>query len=108
MEENTITLSGTILEIEEPRFAPAGMPHQRFLLEHRSRQVEAGNPRIVQVKLLVEIRGELVRSAQRQVVVGQRVRVRGFLDRAGYSRSEYQDGTTGRTVLHAQMIETSP
>lgn len=104
MEHNTITLSGVILEVNEVRITPVGIPHRRFLLEHRSRQVEANHPREVFCRLPVELRGALVRQAQSLLQVGERVVVEGFIDRFGY-----KDEAASRFVLHAQTIKsTSP
>lgn len=102
MEHNTITLSGIILEISDIRVTPAGIPHRRFLLEHRSRQVEASHPREVQCRLPVEMRGELVRRAQPLLEVGERIKVTGFIDRSGY-----KDEAGARLVLHAKTIQSS-
>lgn len=101
MEHNTITLSGIILEISDIRLTPAGIPHQKFLLEHRSRQVEANHPREVQCRLPVEMRGDLVRRVQSLVRVGERVIATGFIDRSGY-----KDEAATRFVLHAQTIQS--
>ena len=102
MEQNTITLSGIILEVSEPRVTPAGISHRRFLLEHRSRQVEANRPREVQCRLPVEMRGSVVQRALPLLHVGERVVVTGFIDRSGY-----KDEAGARFVLHAQMIQSS-
>lgn len=102
MEYNTITLSGIILEVSEIRVTPAGIPHRRFLLEHRSRQVEANHPREVFCRLPVELRGEVVRTAQPLLQVGERIVVAGFIDRFGY-----KDEAASRFVLHAQTIKAS-
>lgn len=102
MEHNTITLSGIILEVSDVRITPAGIPHRRFLLEHRSRQVEANHPREVFCRLPVELRGEAVRTAQPHLLVGERVVVTGFIDRFGY-----KDEAASRFVLHAQTVKTS-
>lgn len=102
MEHNTITLSGIILEVSDVRITPAGIPHRRFLLEHRSRQVEANHPREVFCRLPVELRGEAVRMAQPLLQVGERVVVAGFIDRFGY-----KDEAASRFVLHAQTVKTS-
>lgn len=104
MEYNTITLSGIILEVSDVRVTPAGIPHRRFLLEHRSRQVEANHPREVFCRIPVELRGGVVNEAHVYLRVGERVVVTGFIDRFGY-----KDEAASRFVLHAQTIKsTSP
>jgi len=98
VESNTVTLSGVILETGEIRHSPAGVPHRRVLLEHRSRQVEARHPREVVCRIEIEIRGPAVHQFSPMLVQGQRVVAEGFLDRSGHR----DDGR--RLVLHAQMI----
>jgi primosomal replication protein N len=102
VEYNTITLSGIILEVSEARVTPAGIPHRRFLLEHRSRQVEANHPREVLCRMPVELRGEVAQSAKALLTVGERVVVTGFVDRFGY-----KDEAASRFVLHAKTVKSS-
>jgi primosomal replication protein N len=101
VEQNTLTLSGVLAEIESVRHSPAGIPHQRVWLEHRSRQIEAGHPREVVVRLEVEFRGHAVARFAHLLVQGERVLVEGFLDRSGHR----DDGR--RLVLHAHMITSA-
>lgn len=92
-------LTGEILSIEPVRYTPAGLPRQRLWVEHRSRQEEAGHPREVRAKFAVILTGtETVRSAE-TLAPGERIRVTGFLSRAGI-RGEARD----RLQLHAQTL----
>lgn len=100
MEINSITLSGVILETSEIRRSPAGIPHLRFMLEHRSRQVETQRPREVSCRIAVEVRGHAIDACNPLIRQGQRVVVSGFLDKSGFK----DDGS--RFVLHAHMIKT--
>lgn len=100
METNQLVLSGTIVELENLRYTPAGVPFQTFLLEHRSRQEEAGAAREVQCRLKVEARGEAITANLQHLAQGQRIVVTGFL-----ARSHYKDADSIRLVLHAQHIE---
>ncbi|PIE41202.1 MAG: primosomal replication protein N [Gammaproteobacteria bacterium] len=98
METNQAIISGVVIEVESQRTSPGGVAHQRFMLQHRSRQEEAGQPREVFCRILVEIRGERVARAQ-PLAVNDRVEVQGFLD-----RSSYKDNTGTRLILHAQQL----
>lgn len=100
MESNRLVLSGTVTELSGLRYTPAGVPHLQFLLEHRSRQEEAGAAREVQCHLKVEARGEAIMANLKDLALGSRVVVTGFL-----ARSHYKDTDSTRLVLHAQHIE---
>lgn len=100
METNQLVLSGTVTELFGLRYTPAGVPHLGFMLEHRSRQEEAGAAREVLCRIKVEARGEGITSTFSALAVSDRVTVTGFL-----ARSNYKDSTATRLVLHAQQIE---
>lgn len=100
MESNQLVLSGIVTELESLRYTPAGVPHQSFLLEHRSRQEEAGAAREVLCLIKVEARGEAITARLRNLALSDRVIVTGFL-----ARSHYKDTESTRLVLHAQQIE---
>lgn len=100
METNRLVLSGIVTERESLRYTPAGVPHQSFLLEHRSRQEEAGVAREVLCHIKVEARGEAITADLKHLARGDRVIVTGFL-----ARSHYKDKDSARLVLHAQQIE---
>ncbi len=80
-------------------FSPAGVPRQRFWLEHRSRQEEDGQPRDVRARIAVVLAGRLT-GLLNGLREGQRVKVAGFLSRAGY-KGEARD----RLQLIAEMLE---
>lgn len=98
MEQNQVVITGVVIEVESQRVSPGGVAHQRIMLQHRSRQEEAGQPREVFCRLLTELRGELVARAQ-PLQVNDRIEVRGFL-----ARASYKDDTGTRLVLHATDI----
>lgn len=98
MELNQVVISGVIIEVEPQRYSPGGIAHQRLLVQHRSRQEEAGRPREVFCRILVEARGELTKHSQ-SLAVNDRVQVTGFLD-----RSSYKDDTGSKLILHATEI----
>ena len=100
METNQLVLSGIVTELFGLRYTPAGVPHLSFMLEHRSRQEEAGAAREVLCRIKVEARGEAITSTLHALAVSDRVTVTGFL-----ARSNYKDSAATRLVFHAQQIE---
>ena len=89
-----------IATLEKVALTPAGVPRQRFWLEHRSRQREDGHPREVRARIAVMLSGELTRQAA-GLREGQRVKVTGCLSRAGY-KGEARD----RLQLIAQTLQS--
>lgn len=101
MEHNDLILSGVVTEVFGLRYSPAGIPHFSFMLEHRSRQEEAGTPREVLCRIKVEARGPIA-DQWSQLQISQRLKVSGFL-----SRKNYKDSAATQLVLHARQIELS-
>jgi primosomal replication protein N len=99
-EANGSELTGVVATLEPRKYTPAGVPRQRFWLEHRSRQEEAGSPREVTLRIAVLLVGEDSVRAADGLKEGQAVKVRGFLSRAGY-KGDARD----RIQLHAQSLE---
>jgi primosomal replication protein N len=100
VEINQLVLSGTVTEIIGLRYTPAGVPHFSFMLEHRSRQEEAGAPREVLCRIKVEARGQEITSGCESLSCSDRITITGFL-----SRVSYKDSAATQLVLHAQQIE---
>ena len=96
---NVLVIEGLVVQPPETRFSPAGIPISRFAIEHRSMCEEAGLPREVHFWLAVVATGEGLRPPVAVLHTGQRIRVQGFVARAGYRSAEH------RLVLHAQSIE---
>ncbi|MCG8668065.1 MAG: primosomal replication protein N [Pseudomonadales bacterium] len=99
MEINQAVISGVVIDVESQRISPGGIAHQRFTLQHRSRQEQAGQPREVFCRILVEMRGDLVAQVQ-PIAVNDRLKVEGFWD-----RSSYKDDTASKLILHAQQLQ---
>ncbi|HXH01895.1 MAG TPA: primosomal replication protein N [Candidatus Competibacteraceae bacterium] len=98
--DNHLVLSGQVLNRAETRYNPAGLPITRLLLEHRSRQVEAGIPREAHCRIEVLVCGELLQQQLQGIGIGAQVRVQGFLTRADHRQGQ------DRLVLHAACIES--
>lgn len=96
---NALVIEGLVVQTPETRVSPAGISISRFTIEHQSMCEEAGLPREVQFQLAVVATGEGLRPRVAMLQAGRRIRVSGFLARAGYRAAEY------RLVLHAQSIE---
>lgn len=99
MESNHCELTGVVATLEKVALTPAGVPRQRLWLAHRSRQLEDGHPREVQARIAIILAGGMTEQA-RGLQEGQRLKVGGFLSRAGY-KGEAQD----RLQLIAQTLE---
>ena len=84
----------------ETRHSPAGIPITRFVLQHQSRQIEAGTPREVHCRIVVVAAGEGLSRQAQALREESKVRVRGFLSRSGHK------GGDSKLVLHAQGIES--
>jgi len=97
--DNCLTIAGHVAGPCETRTSPAGIAITRFLLEHRSAQVEAGIPREVTCRVPIMACGEPLAETTRRLSPGTRIRVRGFVGRANHREGEY------RLVLHADRID---
>lgn len=95
-----MVITGRVAKPGETRYSPAGLPITRFVLEHSSKQVEAGMPRDVRCRILVFVGGEVLNKNLRALAPGTPIRVRGFLSRANHRQG------AARLVLHAEHIET--
>ena len=95
---NRIELSGSIAKEPIRSQSPAGVPHCRFWLEHRSTMVEAELPRQVYCRMPVVISGKGSQALTQDLVQGSNIKVSGFV--------AYQTGRNGvgKLVLHADNI----
>ncbi len=98
MEVNCLTLTGRVLEISEPRYSPAGIPHWRLLLEHRSKQQEVGRLRQVSCQMAVQFSGDAFSAVCHQITPGIRLEIQGFLARGSHRSLPSQ------LVFHAQAV----
>ncbi|MDQ2695718.1 MAG: primosomal replication protein N [Pseudomonadota bacterium] len=97
--DNRLIIAGRVVEREQTRYSPAGLPIVRLVLDHQSRQIEAGYPREARCRIAVLACGEALARAAGGLAPGALVRVRGFLSRADARRGE------ARLVVHAELIE---
>ncbi|MBD3610726.1 MAG: primosomal replication protein N [Gammaproteobacteria bacterium] len=99
--DNKLILAGQVSKTPDTRHSPAGIPITRFVMQHQSRQSEAGILREVRCRILVMAAGEALSQQASCLQQDDELRVTGFI-----SRSSFRDGET-RLVLHAQNIETA-
>ncbi len=85
--------------MEEVAYTPAGVPRQRLWLEHRSRQVELGQPREVRLDIALVFLGQDWVTQSQALSVGSAVQVEGFLARGGYKGEAKQ-----RLQLHVSKL----
>ena len=98
--DNELVYTGRLLKPAEIRTTPAGIRIARFVLAHRSRRSEAGQPREVQCRLSVVASGQALTAGIAEYSPGTCLRVKGFLSRAGYRAAD------SRIELHALEIQT--
>jgi primosomal replication protein N len=98
VEHNAAQLTGVVLEITPSYKSPAGVSHQEWLLEHRSRQIVAGQIREVKAQVVIKLTGAGQIESHAGVAVGHRIHVKGLLAQASYR-------DTQQLLIHAQVIE---
>jgi primosomal replication protein N len=98
--DNELVFTGQFLKTAEVRTTPAGIRIARFVLAHRSRRSEAGQPRDVQCRLSVVASGQVLTAGITEHSPGTWLKVKGFLSRAGYRAAD------ARIELHALEIRT--
>ncbi|MGL4858830.1 MAG: primosomal replication protein N [Enterobacteriaceae bacterium] len=96
---NRLVLSGTVCQAPVRRKSPAGIPHCQFVVEHRSRQQEAGFNRQAWCRIPVVISGEASQNITHSITVGSKLIVEGFI-----SSHQGRNGVS-KLVLHAEQIE---
>jgi primosomal replication protein N len=98
VEENAVVLTGLVQEIKAPYTSPAGIVHEEWVLEHRSRQTVAGKAREVKAQVIIKVTGAELNARSKGIAVGHRIRVQGLLAQANYQHTQ-------QLLIHAQLIE---
>ncbi|HEY9198784.1 MAG TPA: primosomal replication protein N [Gammaproteobacteria bacterium] len=96
---NALVIEGLVMQPPETRISPAGIPISRFAVEHQSQCEEAGMAREVRFRIGVVASGQGLQALVAVLKADSRVRITGFLARAGYRSEEH------RLLLHAQSID---
>lgn len=98
MHSNRLVLFGTVCQMPKRKMSPAGIPHCRFVLEHRSQQQEAGFSRQAWCKLPVVVSGQISQALTQGITFGSKLKVEGFISQQGRNGLD-------QLILHAEQIE---
>ncbi len=106
LEQNQFVISGQVLKLGNERFSPSGIPHYKIMIEHRSKQWEAGSGRLAACRVMVQFSGESLVSQARQIELGEKIVVKGFLSVPLKTlQSDVPSELRFDPILHAQHIE---
>ncbi|MBI3140865.1 MAG: primosomal replication protein N [Rhodocyclales bacterium] len=94
--QNLLTITGSVIELAQLRHTPAGVPVLNFRIAHESEQVEAGQPRKVEVEVAAVALGQMA-TLMAGAKPGESIKATGFL--AAKSLQSRQP------VLHVERIE---
>ncbi len=97
--ENSLVLVGEVIKKPKLSTSPAGIHHCQFSIDHKSIQIEEGMNRQAFVRMKVVATGQWAQNLTRDLTVGMKVKVMGFIN-----RHEARNGNP-LLVLHAQQIE---
>jgi primosomal replication protein N len=95
-DSNAVRLVARVAARETLRYSPGGIPILSMTLQHQSRLIEAGAPRVVDLSIDAVAIGKVALELDR-VEQGRTLTVRGFL--ANRSRR------SSRAVLHVNAFE---
>ena len=85
---NRVELTGTLVDAPQMRRSPAGIPITRALLEHESRQTEAGSDRYIRFRVGLRAAGSPLAESLESVAAGASLNVTGCLLRARQRNAE--------------------
>lgn len=96
---NQLVITGQVCKSPKFSTSPAGVIHGQFSIEHRSQQQEDGFNRNAYVRIHVVTCGEQQQQLTKHFIVGDEVKVSGFLNR--------HESKNGQAIIaiHAQQIE---
>lgn len=97
--DNCLILTGVVATSVKQSLSPAGIANGSFYLEHRSMKVEANLQRQAWCKIKVVLAGNQFSLITQQILVGAKVRVKGFI----HSHKGYNN--LSQLVLHAEQLE---
>ncbi|NYA27488.1 primosomal replication protein N [Haemophilus haemolyticus] len=97
--DNRFSVMGVVSQLPKRLKSPSGIEHCKFLLEHRSDQIEGGFTRQAWLKMLVQISGNQLIEKTQSITVGSKILVVGFI-----TSHKTQSGLC-QLVLHAEQIE---
>ncbi|OOH87676.1 primosomal replication protein N [Pasteurellaceae bacterium 15-036681] len=97
--DNCLILSGNVATAIKQSQSPIGIPSYSFYLEHRSSQTEVGLNRQAWCKIQVVLNGNQFSLIAQQIIVGAKVRVKGFI----HTHKDFNG--LNQLVLHTEQIE---
>lgn len=97
--DNRFSVMGIVSQLPKRLKSPSGIEHCKFLLEHRSDQIEGGFTRQAWLKMPVQISGNQLIEKTQSITVGSKILVVGFI-----TSRKTQSGLC-QLVLHAEQIE---
>ena len=97
--DNRFSVMGVVSQLPKRLKSPSGIEHCKFLLEHRSDQIEGGFTRQAWLKMPVQISGNQLIEKTQSITVGSKISVVGFITSHKTQSGLYQ------LVLHAEQIE---
>lgn len=96
--KNKIILSGKVCKNPDRKLSPYGIAHCQFIIEHKSKQIEANLFRQAWCKIIVMISGNNHEAINYDLTIGTELIVQGFINthkaRYGFNK----------IVLHAEKI----
>ena len=97
--DNRFSVMGVVSQLPKRLKSPSGIEHCKFLLEHRSEQIESGLTRQAWLKMPVQISGNQLIEKTQSITVDSKILVVGFITSHKTQSGLYQ------LVLHAEQIE---
>lgn len=77
---NRLVISGALIQVDPLRYSPAGVPIAEAVIQHRSSQAVAGQPRQLECELTVQASGSLAGQLA-QLATGTQIKLEGALNR---------------------------
>ena len=93
---NKLALLAEVIQIEDLRYTPAGIPLISFVVRHVSEQIEAGMKRKVECEIAVKALGAIAENAK-YLKIGEHITLTGFLAK--------RSAKSTQLVMHLQHIE---
>ena len=93
---NKLALLAEVIQIEDLRYTPAGIPLLSFVVRHVSEQLEAGMQRKVECEVAVKALGAIAETAK-HLKIGEQITLTGFLAK--------RSAKSTQLVMHLQHIE---
>jgi primosomal replication protein N len=82
---NSFALVAAVVQVQNLRYTPAGIPVLNLVLEHESRQIEASTPRQVNLQMRAVVFGDMANTLSREPLM-QAMEFHGFLAHARASK----------------------